>query len=181
MDLKEREKAAHSVFMVMDVLRHWLEKEIELRSKVKSRRASPPSDNGDFSWTAAGCTEKIVRFLARIPLSSCAMAASKVGMRVRALQFPEIDGRSMAILNEESNSQKVDVNGTTKFLTSDYLDGVDLKLTRMLLGQLNDFDTMMFVAQKSHHTNLTVRLTEEAAEREMYEDWEGAYQAYEQL
>ena len=181
MDLKEREKAANSVFTVMDVLRFWLEKEIELRSKVKSRRASLPSNDGNFSWSAAGCTEKIERFLARIPLSSCAMAASKVGMRARALQFIEIDGRSRAILNGENNSPKVDINGTTKFLTSDFLDGVDLKLTQMLLGQLNDFDSMMFVAQKNHNKNLTVRLTEEAAEREMYEDWEGAYQAYEQL
>lgn len=181
MNLKEREKAANSVFTVMDVMRHWLEKEIELRSKMKPRRASPPINDGDFSWPAAGCTEKIERFLARIPLSSCAMAASKVGMRARALQFLEIDGRKRAILHGESCNPKVENKGATKYLTSDFLDGVDLKLTQMLMGQLNDFDTMMFVAQKSHHTNLTVRLTEEAAEREMYEDWEGAYQAYEQL
>ena len=181
MDLKEREKAANSVFVVMDVLRHWLEKEIELRSKVKSKRGSPPSYNGDVSWPAAGCTEKIHRFLSRIPLSSCATAASKVGMRARALQFLEIDGRSRTVGSVQNNSPTADMDGAKKFLTSDFLDGADLKLAQMLLGQLNDFDTMMFVAQKSQHTNLTVRIAEEAAEREMYEDWEGAYQAYEQL
>jgi hypothetical protein len=181
MDLKEREKAANSVFVVMDVLRYWLEKEIELRSKVKSKRGSPPSDIGDVSWPAAGCTEKIHRFLSRIPLSSCATAASAVGMRARALQFLELDGRSRAVRSGENNNPNVDMDGAKKFLTSNFLEGADLKLAQMLLGQLNDFDTMLFVAQKSQHTNLSVRIAEEAAEREMYEDWEGAYQAYEQL
>eukprot|EP00578_Thalassiosira_sp_NH16_P001358 CAMPEP_0181134744 /NCGR_PEP_ID=MMETSP1071-20121207/32253_1 /TAXON_ID=35127 /ORGANISM="Thalassiosira sp., Strain NH16" /LENGTH=204 /DNA_ID=CAMNT_0023221287 /DNA_START=343 /DNA_END=953 /DNA_ORIENTATION=+ len=40
---------------------------------------------------------------------------------------------------------------------------------------------MIFVAQKNHQIDPAKRLTEEAAQREMYEDWEGSFQAYEQL
>lgn len=180
MNLKEREKAANSIFTVMDVLRHWLEKELELRYQPKksSKRGSPSKDVGEFTWPLASCTDRIENFLARIPLSSCALAASKFGMRARALQFLEIDGRSRT---QGTKNMDYDERGTQKFLGSDFLDGGDLKLTQMLLGQLNDFDTMMFVAQTNDRTNLTVRLAEEADEREMYEDWEGAYQAYEQL
>ena len=114
--------------------------------------------------------KKIERLLKRIPLSLCALAASKVGMRARALQFLEMEGRSRALLN-----------GEDQLLKSHFLDGIDLQLTQMLLGQLDDFDTMLYVAQKNHQTDLTKRLMEEAASREMYEDWDGAFQAYEQL
>ncbi|KAL7541357.1 hypothetical protein ACHAXR_011755 [Thalassiosira sp. AJA248-18] len=178
MNLKEREKAANAVFTVMDVLRQWMEEEMELKhqpSGGKSKRSNPSRES---SWSAAVSTRKIERLLKRIPLASCATAASKVGMRARALQFLEMEGRRQAAMNGENNSLN---DGVSKFLESHFLDGVDTRLTQILLGQLNDFDTMVFVAQKNHQTDLRKRLTEEAAEREMYEDWEGACQAYEQL
>ena len=184
-NLREREKAVNAVFTVMDVLRHWLEKEMERRYQEprggrasKRANASNDSNHVDSGWPAIESTKKIQRLLKRIPLSDCAVAASKVGMKARALQFLEVEGRTKALLDGENN----DINkGVSRFLKSDLLQGVDSQLTQVLLGQLNDFDTMVFVAQKNHETDLRKRLTEEAAEREMYEDWEGAYQAYEQL
>lgn len=189
MNLREREKAANAVFSVMDVLRHWMEKEMERRYELSGRggksksRASDSNamSNADSSWPASESIKKIERLLKRIPLSSCAIAASKVGMRARALQFIENEGRGKALEVNNDHTSNGDIKGKTKFLKSDLLQGVDSQITQVLLGQLNDFDTMVFVAQKKHETDLTKRLTEEAAEREMYEDWEGAFQAYEQL
>ena len=180
-NLKEREKAASVVFAVIDLLRDWCEKETELRYQhsraSRSKRAKPNVVDKDVSETI----KKIEQFLVCIPLSSCALAASEVGMHATALQFMEIEGRSRAVLNREKDKPVDDDTSVPKFLKSLFLDGVDMQLLQTLLGQLNDFDTMVFVAQESHQTNPTKRLADEAAEREMYEDWEGAFQAYEQL
>lgn len=185
MTLREREKAANSVFSIMDVLRHWMESEIERMNQSsrggRSKRTHPDSNDGLNSWPAATSMKKIERLLNRIPLASCANAAHRTGMRAKALQFLEMEGRKNAGANEEGMNQKDEFNGTTKFLKSHFLEGIDTQLIQMILGQLNDFDTMVFVAQKSQQTNLRQRLTEEAAERELYEDWEGACQSYEQL
>ena len=174
MNLREREKAVNAVFTVMDVLRHWMENEVELvhqekasprgKSSKKTNHSSSDDDGETSSWPSAESAKKIERLLKRIPLSLCALAASKVGMRARALQFLEMEGRSRALLN-----------GEDQLLKSHFLDGIDLQLTQMLLGQLDDFDTMLYVAQKNHQTDLTKRLMEEAASREMYEDWDGAF------
>lgn len=188
MDLKEREKAANAVFSVMYVLRYWLEKEVERkhqpttrggRSKGRATNNSTANDGAEFSWPATESIKKTEQLLKRIPLSSCAVAASKVGMRARALQFLEMEGRTKAQAND--GYKKDDTKGISRFLKSDFLLGIDSQLTQVLHGQLNDFDTMVFVAEKNHEADLTKRLTEEAIEREMYEDWEGAFQAYEQL
>lgn len=184
MELREREKAANLVFTLLDVLRHWLDQETEQihkPSKGKSKRVNrPTSPMGGNSWPAASSIKKIERMLARIPFSSCAVAASHVGMHARALQYLEMDGRSKVASPRGANmtDQSTEVS---KFLKSQFLDGIDLQLTVNMLGQLNDFDTMIFVAQKSHKSNMTRILAEDAAEREMYEDWEGSFQAYERL
>lgn len=183
MSFRDREKATNVVFTIMDVLRFWFEKEVEMKShpsKGRSKRVSLPSaEEDEFSWPAAESTKKIERLLKRIPYASCARAASEIGMRARALQNLEMEGRSRAGLN--GNGLNDDIKRTSKFLSSNFINGVDLKLAQVLLGQLNDFDTMMLVEQKKHHSDQTKRLADEAAEREMYEDWEGSYQAYEQL
>ena len=184
MKLREREKAANLVFTLLDVLKHWSEQETERihkPTKVRSKRAyRPSSPMGGSSWPMDSSIKRIDRLLARIPFSSCAVAASNVGMHARALQYLEMDGRRKASLADGSNTtdQSKEVS---KFLKSQYLDGIDLQLAQNMLGQLNDFDTMIFVAQKSHKSVLTRILAEDAAEREMYEDWEGSFQAYERL
>lgn len=184
MALREREKAANLVFTLLDVLKHWMEQEIERMykpTKSKSKRTyRPSSPTGGSSWPMDSSIKRIERLLARIPFSSCAVAASNVGMHARALQYLEMDGRSKASLADGGNmiDQSKDVS---KFLKSQYLDGIDLQLAQKMLGQLNDFDTMIFVAQKSHKSDLTRILAKDAAEREMYEDWEGSFQAYERL
>ena len=189
MNLREREKAANAVFTVMDVLRHWVDHEIEQRhetSRNRSKRTSnqPNHENGEPVWPADLSIVRIERLVKRISFSSCAVAASKVGMNARALQFLEVGSRSL-----KENSIDIvtygNANGAAgndlKFLKSYFIDGIDLQLTQRLLGKLNDFDTMLIVAQKNQQSELSTRLCEEATEREMYGDWEGALQAYEQL
>jgi hypothetical protein len=96
-------------------------------------------------------------------------------MNARALRFLEIESRGKGT-NANIISQ------TPKFLHSQYTDGIDLDLMQMLLGKLNDFDTMITISQKSQHpASLTRKLTEEAGKRELYGDVEGSCQAYEQL
>ena len=171
MNLREREKVCNAVFTVLHVLRHWMEREIEdmtQKNRGRSKRASSSCDRG---WPADKSIRKIDRFLKRIPLSSCAMAANEVGMRARALRFLEMDARGR--LNRE--------NVESKFVESCFLTGVDTVLIGQLLGQLNDFDTMVFVGQKNNQTGSLKRLAEEASQRELNEDWEGSCQAYEQL
>ncbi|KAL7553491.1 hypothetical protein ACHAWF_016768 [Thalassiosira exigua] len=177
MTLREREKAANAVFTVMGVLRYWMEQEIEQRhhsSKGKSKRKNASKLDEGTSWPAPESVKKIERFLGRIPLSLCAKAASEVGMRARALQFLEVEGRRRVASNGDNYNSTKD--------NSHFLHGTDLQLTQSLLGQLNDFDTMVFVAQQNcQQTDFPKKLMSEAVEREMYEDWDGALQAYEQL
>jgi len=184
MELRDREKAANLVFTLLDVLKHWLEQEIERihqPTKHKSKRTyRPSSPTGGSSWPMDSSIKRIERLLARIPLSLCAVAASNVGMHARALQYLEMDGRSKARLADGGRS--IDLSkDVSKCLKTHFLDGIDLQLAQKMLGQLNDFDTMFFVAQMSHKSDLTRILAEDAAEREMYEDWEGSFQAYERL
>lgn len=183
MDLREREKTVNAVFNVLDVIRHWMENEMEQMppsSANKAKRGQRQSCNGD-SWPVEESISKISHFIKRIPSSACAIAASSVGMNARALRFLEIESRAKCGLHIRRGSDYAS-NGT-KYLKSEYIHGIDLELAQTLLGKLNDFDTMVVVTQKGHHrqSGLTRRLAEEAAERELYGDIEGSCQAYEQL
>ncbi|KAL7472325.1 hypothetical protein ACHAXS_012779, partial [Conticribra weissflogii] len=185
MNLREREKAANTVFTLIDLLRKWVDQEIELRhqeSRRRKRAANADSEPCTSAWPAHVASSKIRRLLDQIPLSLCASAASRVGMNARALQFLEIDSRSQRVSPVSSDAK----NDTAlchdpKFLKSCHIDGIDLQLTQKLLGQLSDFDTMIIISQKNNPSELSSRLLEVATEREMYGDWEGALQAYEQL
>lgn len=174
MNLREREKSANAVFTVMDVLRHWTEQEMEQRHQSPrsiSKRAERQSRSGDpSSWPVDESISRIGHFMRRVPLSTCAIAASAVGMNARALRFLEIESRSKVLVNVDDDLGNDFEVGSKKCLKSEYLDGIDLELTQLLLGQLSDFDTMVVVAQKSHYnrSGLTRRLAEEAAERELY-------------
>jgi len=185
MNMREREKAANSVFTLIDLLRKWVDQEIEDRyreSRRRKRAANVDLESCTSAWPADIVLSKIRRLLDQIPLSLCASAASRVGMNARALQFLEIDSRSQITSSAISNAKKNTAsNHDSKFLKSCHIDGIDLQLTKKLLGQLCDFDTMITISQKSNPSELSSRLLEVATEREMYGDWEGALQAYEHL
>ena len=63
MNLREREKAVNAVFTVMDVLRHWMENEVELvhqekasprgKSSKKTNHSSSDDDGETSSWPSA--------------------------------------------------------------------------------------------------------------------------------
>eukprot|EP00804_Cyclotella_cryptica_P008905 CCRYP_012021-RA/>CCRYP_012021-RA protein AED:0.02 eAED:0.02 QI:94/1/1/1/0.87/0.88/9/625/3358 len=188
MDLREREKAVNALFVVLDVIRYWMETEMEQMcpSPVsRSKRGSRQSRNGDRaldSWPVEESISKISQFLKSISSSACAIAASSVGMNALALRFLEIESRGKCGLQHPKEDSHYTGKGP-KHLRSQFIDGIDLELTQMLLGKLNDFDTMVVITQKGHHrqSSLTRRLAEEAFERELYGDVEGSCQAYEQL
>ena len=184
MELRDREKSANLVFTLLDVLKHWSEQETERIHKPtkggRSKRAYRPSSPiAGSSWPSDSSIRKIERLLSRIPFSLCAVAASNVGMHARALQYLELDGRRTT--NAVGDTMADQSKAVSKYLKSQYLGGIDLQLTQNMLGELNDFDTMIFVSQMRHKTNVTTVLAEDAAEREMYEDWEGSIRAYERL
>ena len=186
MRLEEREKAVLAVFGLMSILRQWSENETEalhrlsLSKGAKKRMAA--ASYSDSSWSHTLCLKKIDFLLSKLPLPICARAASSVGMRARALQFLEMEGRRLSNLRRIDNSNPSATHLPDKFIGSNVLEGIDLQLTQTLLGQLNDFDSMLFVSQEScHEVDHCKRLAETALEKELYEDWEGACQAYEQL
>lgn len=184
MQPREREKAVNAVFATMDIIRLWTEREIEqMLSPKKPKRNSRQSrkdNHGLGSWPVEESISKINHFLKRIPSSMCAQAASAVGMNARALRFLEIESRSKCGLHVAIPSETTQ---EPKYLKSQYIDGIDLDLTQVLLGKLSDFDTMIAISQKNRHhkSSLAKRLAEEASERELYGDIEGSCQAYEQL
>lgn len=187
MDSREREKTVNSLFTVLDVIRHWMEHEIEQmcpspvsRSKRGSRQ-SRQIDRALDSWPVEESISKISHFLKSISSSTCAIAASRVGMNALALRFLEIESRGKCGLQPKEDSHYIGKG--PKHLKSQFIDGIDLDLTQMLLGKLHDFDTMVVITQHGHHrqSGLTRRLAEEAFERELYGDVEGSCQAYEQL
>ena len=185
MQPREREKAVNAVFTLLDVLRHWAEREMEqlqISPKSKAKRRSRNSRNSDQTldiWPVEESISKINQFLKRIPSSICAVAASSVGMNARALRFLEIESRSKCGLHTANMETKQGLG----YLKFQYLDGIDLDLTHDLLGKLNDFDTMVIISQKGqrYQSSLTRRLAQDASERELCGDIEGACQAYEQL
>ena len=187
MRLEEREKAVLVVFGLMSILRQWSENETEALhcisvSKGAKKRMAAASYS-DSPWSHTLCLKKIDLLLSKLPLPICAEAASSVGMRARALQFLEMEGRRLSNLRRIDNSANPSAsNLPDKFIGSNVLEGIDLQLTQTLLGQLNDFDSMLFVSQeRCHEVDHCKRLAESALEKELYEDWEGACQAYEQL
>ena len=104
-------------------------------------------------------------------------------MNARALRFLEIDSRAKCGLHIIRSNDNGRAHQGPKFLKSQYIDGIDLGLTRTLLGKLNDFDTMIIISQKGqcHKSSLTNRLAKDACERELFDDVEGSCQAYEHL
>jgi len=186
MRLEEREKAVLVVFGLMSILRQWSDNETEALHRMslsKGAKKRMATSSYSSSWSHTLCLKKIDLLLSKLPLPTCAEAASSVGMRARALQFLEMEGRRLSNLRRIDNSTNPSAsNLPDKFIASNVLEGIDLQLTQTLLGQLNDFDSMLVVSQEScHEVDHCKRLAETALEKELYEDWEGACQAYEQL
>ena len=186
MQLREREKAVNAVLTIFDVIRHWVEREMEQINhspRSKSKRGSRQSrcDHSPGTWPIEESISKINRFLKQIPPVTCAIAASSVGMNARALRFLEIDSRGKCGLHKK-RMNNTEQQGS-KFLKSQYIDGIDLNLTRTLFGKLNDFDTMHIISQKDQcrESSLANRLARDACERELFDDVEGSCQAYEHL
>jgi hypothetical protein len=181
MSLKERENAINTVFTIIEVIRTWTEREMERVSKSPPKKSKRRSRKDDIvvcsSWPVEESISKATHFLKRIPLAACSLAASAVGMNARALRFLEIESRSKCGMHIKIPH---DLTDGPKYLRSEYLEGIDLGLTRKLLGKLSDFDTMVLISRKNHlrESSLTIRLKEEASERELCGDIEGNHFLY---
>ena len=199
MPLSERTKACNAVFVVLDTLSLWSEKETEARNRSSrgssSGSSSSPSmsclGGADTEWSAEESLASIDDLLKAIPLSACAEAAKAVGMNARSLRYLELEARSH-IAGPIYNDLQVDnyrrhYSSDDEFYTfgkkgsllgKTILKGVDTKVVRKVLGCLGDNATMTAISKDT--SGVSNNLLANIQEREFQGDWEGALQMYEQ-
>ena len=199
MALEERTKACNAVFVILDTLSLWSEKETEERNK-SSRGSSSASSSPSMSYLAGSDTEwpaeeslaSIDELLKAIPLSLCAEAAEAVGMNARSLRYLELEARSHIAgpiyddlqvenyrrhYNSEDEFHSFSKKGS--LLGKTILKGVDTKVVRKVLGCLGDNATMTAISRDFNSGFYETQLAN-IQEREFHGDWEGALQMYEQ-
>ena len=190
----ERQKIINAIFMVMDTLQIWAERETEDRHRV-SRGSSPSSaakqitssellpEGSQLPWPSDESVARIEDLTNAIPLSVCAKAAARVGMHARAMRLLEMEARShfVNVYDDTHGEADNDMYAANELYIGrqKMLQGMDVRLAQKVLGCLDDFDTMMAVSEDCRG-GLSLNVMDHIVEREMYGDWVGALQGYEQ-
>jgi len=199
MPLSERTKACNAVFVILDTLSLWSEKETEERNR-SSRGSSSASSSSSMSYFAGSDTEwpaeeslaSIEDLLKGIPLPLCAEAAQAVGMNARSLRYLELEARSH-IAGPIYNDLQVDsyhrhysseddfhtFGRKGSLLGKSILKGVNTEVVRKVLGCLGDNASMAAIS-KDLTSGFSQNRIANIHERELHGDWEGALQMYEQ-
>jgi len=175
MEKMELQKAVTLVFTIMETFQSWIDIEIEERFSSRRPMKSYPinaSDNHQTEKSDWPTDESIVvieALLRAIPLSLCAKAALNVGMFAQALRYLEVEARKKnidaydaALMIDLEQDESIDV----VLKNSKHLD---LGLAHIIFGELNDYDSMNAVSNRSTQQDVI----EQIREKEANTDWDG--------
>jgi hypothetical protein len=188
----ERQKSVSALFMIIDTLQFWSEQETEQRHKnssgavsesLKERRSNPTPSAGD-EWPLDESIMRIDDILQAIPLSLRADAAAKVGMHARALRYLEMAARARVVdsIFHANPGKKGGSDGPPKWSKSraaGICTACDLNLTKEVLADLNDYETMSSLEEDTFLVDPSARVRDSIRQKEATGDWEGALQDYE--
>jgi len=187
MNHTERQKAASALFMVVDTLQVWSEKETELRHQkqrgtpaASAGRRHPRSDASGNDWPLDESIMRIDDVLEAIPLSLRARAAASVGMHARALRLLEMASR--ALVADEVFNGNSDFLGNldhTRSRAAGICPAADVNLMKDILSALSDYETMSSLGDEDVAANPKSRAKDSIRQKEACGDWEGASQDYE--
>lgn len=195
MSQSDHQRAVSSLFMVIDTLNYWAERETEDRyrsSRSSNRRKSNSSkkmeDIGDVtSWPADKTIARIEDLLSSIPLSVQAGAAANTGMHARALRLLEMAGRKLVVddiyeasLGNQKKSKSTCLSNSS-FQSSRVLVGNsdDVNLMKDILARLDDCETMVSIGGNALVTNPILQVRDSIRQKEASGDFEGALRDYE--
>jgi serine/threonine-protein kinase ATR len=191
----ERQKAVNAVFMILDTLQYWSERETEERyHHSRSTSATRPTrklfegeddEAENTCWLWDESNSEIAGLLKAVPLSLQADAAAVVGMHARSLRLMEMAARAEVVQtvydNEEvdlidSKSGSKDMVECQKEIGTQLTKGLDIDLFKQVLGHLNDCETMEGIATTSDASSSAI---DGIRVREAKGDWAGASYDYE--
>jgi serine/threonine-protein kinase ATR len=195
MSQTERQKAVNAVFMILDTLQYWSERETEERyhhsrstSATRSTRKLFEGEDDEAEntcWLWDESNSAIAALLKAVPLSLQAHAAAVVGMHARALRLLEMSARAEVVQTvydseeadvTDSKSGSKDTVECQKEIGTQLIKGVDIDLLKQVLGHLNDCETMEGVATTSDTASSAV---DGIRVKEAKGDWAGASYDYE--
>jgi hypothetical protein len=200
MNQSDHQRAVSSLFVVMETLDYWAERETEDRfkssgstSKNSTRRRSTPSSRTSedvgisTSWPADKTIARIEDLLSTIPLSVQAGAAARVGMHARALRLLEMAGRKRVVEEvfessfDRHKASKTSTRLATFFQSAETLVGSsnDVTLLKDVLARLDDCETMAAIGGDSFIVNPLLQVRDSIRRKEASGDFEGALQDYE--
>lgn len=197
MDNSDRQKAVSVVFMIIDTLRVWSEREVEERSRGRSSTVASsrnrrhiankaPPNISLQSWPAEDSIERISELLKDIPLCLQAEAAQVFGMNALALQRLELEAREHSVLDifEKSvEEQKKDASEgqSPVFHTFAVPKGENFSIERIktVLSKLDDCDTMAAISQDSLYFDPLQQIKDSIREKLSSDDYESALQEFE--
>lgn len=193
MSQTERQKAVNAVFMVLDTLQYWSERETEeryhhSRSPARSTRNLLEGEDDEVQnacWLWDESHAAINGLLRAVPLSLQANAAAAVGMHARALRLMEMAARA-EVVQAVYDNETIDIADTKlgdkeviegqKSIRTQLIKADDINLFKQILGHLNDCETMEGVASTSDASSPAV---DGIRVREAKGDWAGASYDYE--
>ncbi|KAL3944314.1 MAG: hypothetical protein SGBAC_001607 [Bacillariaceae sp.] len=199
MNHSDQQRAVNVIFVMMDTLQYWEEREIEDRFKVSrsnstsSRRRTTGSKatNDDSkkagSWPADMSISRIEDLLSTIPLSVQAAGAARVGMHARALRLLEMAGRLNKVeeIFESSSGKGKGGKHTSiereSFRCGDALvaSANDAALMKEILARLDDCETMLALGGDALTASPSLQARDSIRQKEASGDFEGALQDYE--
>lgn len=156
MESMETKKAANAVFMTIETLGIWCDREVEQNSRGrsttgKSRRQTKPIDK-DFSppnerWPAEQAVEKITDFLSSLPFDIQASASASMGMYARSLRCLELHARKKNVVNVfekslEEYKKSGSKGGQQRIQSPSSAHLLDHRLIQDVLYHLDDCDTI---------------------------------------
>jgi len=193
-------KSIDCTFTMLDTLERWCHTGVEYQhtsgvlsspktmNNTENNVTSASSLDGiHIPWSADVCINAIDDLLDAIPLSLRAKTAASVGMHARALLHIEMEGRWHHSADyDEQPSERVrqsdgSKNGVRKLtIAKTHLDNIDLSLMQFTLGELNDLDSMVALAEYRDRNGLTRTYEDKIQEKEYSCDYDGVIQVYEQ-
>ena len=183
----DQQKAAKTIFSILDMLQWWVEHETEDHHKTNARHSSSSSSRHNLllsesrsNLSASESLSKIEYMFNALPLELRAKAASSVGMHARALQSLEMSAReriTQEVFNSPTEGRGEGTGLDTKIRPrkGHIIDGLDRRLLKTAFGNLDDFESMCAVPKG----DMEVFSEGSSFEMEARGDFEGAYNAYE--
>lgn len=190
MNQSDHQRAVNVVFMMMDTLNYWEEREVEDRFKssrsnsASARRRATGSkamkhdSKMSAGWPADKSLSRIEDLLSNIPLSIQAESAARVGMHARALRLLEMAGRLGKVeeLFESNSGAKEKGRDSGEALVGCANNAV---LMKEILASLDDCETLLALRGDTFTASPSVQARDSIRQKEASGDFEGALQDYE--